>query len=118
MRQSRCRTARFNHCWLIRTLRVTDVLTLRLVVVIQVSFTSVMTISSSLLSILACPEDKGSLYYIVDEQMLYNPRLKRSYPVRDDIPVMLVDESTSVSGDEHDRIMKKISAEKITPTFS
>jgi len=84
----------------------------------QVAFISVMAISSSLLSILACPEDKGSLYYIVDEQMLYNPRLKRSYPVRDDIPVMLIDESTSVSGDEHDRIMQKISAEKITPTFS
>ncbi len=37
--------------------------------------------------------------------MLYNPRLTRSYAVRDDIPVMLVDEATTVDADEHDRIM-------------
>jgi uncharacterized protein YbaR (Trm112 family) len=78
---------------------------------------TVMTISASLLSILACPEDKGALYYIADENVLYNPRLQRSYPVRDDIPVMLIDESSTVTAEEHQRIMDKISAHKIAPTF-
>lgn len=78
---------------------------------------SAMTISTSLLSILACPQDKGALYYIDDEHMLYNPRLKCAYPVRDDIPVMLVDESSTVSDAEHERIMAKVSANKISLTF-
>ena len=77
-----------------------------------------MAVSNSLLAILACPQDKGPLYYIEGEQLLYNPRLKCAYPVRDDIPVMLVDESDTVSQDEHDRLMAKIAAEKIAPTFT
>lgn len=76
-----------------------------------------MTISTSLLSILACPQDKGALYYIEDDNILYNPRLKCAYPVRDDIPVMLVDESSTVSDAEHERIMAKVSANNISPTF-
>lgn len=47
-----------------------------------------------LLEILACPEDKGPLLYFADEDRLYNPRLHRSYAVRDGIPVMLIDEAT------------------------
>jgi len=76
-----------------------------------------MTISASLLSVLACPQDKGPLYYIEDEHMLYNPRLHCAYPVRDDIPVMLIDESSTVADAEHDRIMAKVSANNISPTF-
>ena len=53
-----------------------------------------MTLAAELLEILACPEDKGPLYYIESESVLYNPRLNRSYEIRDDIPVMLVDEAT------------------------
>ncbi|MFM8390051.1 MAG: Trm112 family protein [Actinomycetota bacterium] len=71
-----------------------------------------------LLDILACPEDKGPLWFIADEDRLYNPRLKRSYDVRDGIPVMLVDEATTVSDDEHQRIVARIAAENITPTFT
>jgi uncharacterized protein len=78
---------------------------------------STMAMSASLLSILACPEDKGALYYIDDENLLYNPRLQRAYPVRDDIPVMLIDESTSVSASDHERIMDKVATKKIAPTF-
>jgi uncharacterized protein YbaR (Trm112 family) len=77
-----------------------------------------MSLSTDLLAILACPEDKGPLYYLEGEAMLYNPRLTRSYVVRDGIPVMLVDEATTVDADEHDRIMGLIEAEGITPTFS
>lgn len=70
-----------------------------------------------LLEILACPEDKGPLWFIADEDRLYNPRLKRSYDVRDGIPVMLIDEATTVSDAEHQRIAARISAENIAPTF-
>ena len=76
-----------------------------------------MALDPRLLEILACPEDKGPLLYLPDEDALYNPRLQRRYDVRDDIPVMLVDEATQVDGAEHDRIMAKVAAEGITPTF-
>lgn len=70
-----------------------------------------------LLEILACPEDKGPLLYFVDEQLLYNPRLHRSYAVRDGIPVMLIEEATAVDDAEHDRLVAKAEAEGIAPTF-
>lgn len=70
-----------------------------------------------LLEILACPQDKGPLHFVADEDCLYNPRLKLCYSVRDNIPVMLVDEAKAVDGAEHDRIMGKIAACGIAPTF-
>ena len=36
-----------------------------------------MTLAAELLEILACPEDKGPLYYLEAESVLYNPRLHR-----------------------------------------
>ncbi len=76
-----------------------------------------MSLDPKLLSILACPEDKGPLYYLADEDSLYNPRLRRRYVIRDDIPVMLIDESVSVGDAEHDRIMAKVVADSISLTF-
>ena len=70
-----------------------------------------------LLEILACPEDKGPLLYFEDEDALYNPRLKRRYAVKDDIPVMLIDEAETVDDAEHDRLLGKAEAEGIKPTF-
>ncbi|MCI3949437.1 MAG: hypothetical protein K0R11_1371 [Acidimicrobiales bacterium] len=77
-----------------------------------------MALDPQLLEILACPEDKGPLYYLADEDALYNPRLHRRYDVRDDIPVMLIDEATTVDDAEHERVMAKVDAEGIAPTFS
>lgn len=76
-----------------------------------------MTLAAELLEILACPEDKGSLYYIESESVLYNPRLHRTYEIRDDIPVMLIDESTTVDDAEHDRLMQIVAADGLQPTF-
>ena len=76
-----------------------------------------MALDPQLLEILACPEDKGPLLYFADEGTLYNPRLKRRYEVRDDIPIMLVDEATTVDDAEHERLLAKAEAEGITPTF-
>jgi uncharacterized protein YbaR (Trm112 family) len=76
-----------------------------------------MALDSLLLEVLACPEDKGSLLYFADEDRLYNPRLKRSYAVTDGIPNMLIEESTTVSDEEHDRLMAKASAGGATSTM-
>ncbi len=76
-----------------------------------------MALSPSLLEILACPEDKGPLYYVESESMLYNPRLQRRYAVRDDIPVMLIPEATTVDDAEHSRIMALVAERAIAPTF-
>jgi uncharacterized protein YbaR (Trm112 family) len=76
-----------------------------------------MTLDQRLLEILACPDDKGPLYYFADEDALYNPRLKRRYRIVDGIPVMLIDEAEAVDDDEHNRLMAKAEADGIRPTF-
>jgi uncharacterized protein YbaR (Trm112 family) len=77
-----------------------------------------MTLAPALLEILACPEDKGPLYYLEAESLLYNPRLQRRYDIRDDIPVMLIPEATDVDADEHARLMAIIESSDIEPTFT
>ena len=79
-----------------------------------------MSLDPRLLAVLACPEDKGPLYYLGDDATtggLYNPRLHRRYLVTDGIPVMLIDEAVAVSDDEHASITARIEAEHLTPTF-
>ena len=76
-----------------------------------------MALDPLLLEILACPDDKGPLLYFADEDALYNPRLKRRYAIRDDIPIMLIDEAETVSEDEHSRLLAKAEAEGVHPTF-
>jgi uncharacterized protein YbaR (Trm112 family) len=76
-----------------------------------------MALDPQLLEILACPEDKGALLYFADEGSLYNPRLKRRYAVRDDIPIMLIDESETVSDAEDERLLAKAAADGVKPTF-
>lgn len=77
-----------------------------------------MPLDPRLLAVLACPEDKGPLYYLGDDDGLYNPRLHRRYRVRDGIPVMLVDEAEAVPDREHEAIMARVAAEGIAPTFA
>jgi uncharacterized protein YbaR (Trm112 family) len=76
-----------------------------------------MALDPQLLEILACPEDKGPLLYFKDEDSLYNPRLQRRYAIRDDIPIMLIDEAETVSKPEHDRLMAKAEQDGIKPTW-
>lgn len=53
-----------------------------------------MSLSPQLLEILVCPKCKGTLEYRERESSLVCPACKLRYPVRDDIPVMLIDEAT------------------------
>tara|TARA_B100001079_G_scaffold209308_1_gene183309 strand:+ start:238 stop:450 length:213 start_codon:yes stop_codon:yes gene_type:complete len=70
-----------------------------------------MGLDQRLLDILACPEDKGPLWYFEDEAILYNPRLKHVFAINEGIPVLLVDEAKQVSEEEHRRLSSKKSEE-------
>ena len=52
-----------------------------------------MAISKDLLEILVCPLCKESVVLLDDQSGLKCPACNRVYPIRDDIPVMLVDEA-------------------------
>jgi len=63
-------------------------------------------LDDSLLSILVCPADRGPLL-LVENELLYNPRLRRAYRIDDGIPVLLIDEARDVDDDEHARLMAR-----------
>jgi len=50
-------------------------------------------IDKELLDILACPACKGSVAYDQENEKLICQKCNRRYPVREGIPVMLVDEA-------------------------
>lgn len=52
-----------------------------------------MAISEQLLEILVCPADHAKLELTPDSGGLKCVQCKRVYPIRDDIPVMLIDEA-------------------------
>ena len=64
-------------------------------------------VDDKLLSILVCPQDRGPLL-LIDQELLYNPRLRRAYRIEDGIPVLLVDEAAEVTDDaEHQRLLDR-----------
>ena len=56
-----------------------------------------MALSKDLLEILACPRCKGDIRLTEKGDGLICDSCKLLYPVKDDIPVMLIDEATSIS---------------------
>jgi hypothetical protein len=55
-----------------------------------------MAISKDLLDILACPKCKGDFVLTEKEDGLICNRCKLLYPIRDGIPVMLIDEAIPI----------------------
>ena len=53
-----------------------------------------MSIDSHLLEILACPVCKTEIKLTSDEKGLKCVKCHRVYPIKEDIPVMLIDEAT------------------------
>jgi uncharacterized protein len=53
-----------------------------------------MTLSPQLLAILVCPKCKGALEYRESEPALVCLACKLRFPIREDIPIMLLDEAT------------------------
>lgn len=52
-----------------------------------------ITVDPKLLEMLVCPQTKGPLTYDGDAQELISKQAKLAYPIRDGIPIMLVDEA-------------------------
>jgi len=77
-----------------------------------------MALDPRLLAVLACPVDKGPLYYLGDDGGLYNPRLRRRYVVNNGIPVMLPDEAVEVPAAEAEALDARIAAGELRPTFA
>jgi uncharacterized protein YbaR (Trm112 family) len=66
-----------------------------------------------LLKILACPLDKGPLHLVAPDgpartEVLYNPRLRRRYPIVDGIPQLLPSSGEQVTDDEHEELSKRM----------
>jgi|TARA_B100000315_G_scaffold254890_1_gene296924 hypothetical protein len=53
-------------------------------------------VDPKLLELLVCPLTKGSLTYDRERQELVSEQAKLAYPIRDGIPIMLVDEARSL----------------------
>lgn len=54
-----------------------------------------MPIRPELLEILACPQCKGPVHPVEEDETLRCEACRLAYPIRDDIPVMLIDEAQS-----------------------
>jgi uncharacterized protein len=57
-------------------------------------------IDPKLLELLVCPLTKGPLRYDRDAQELISDQAGRAFPIRDGIPIMLIDEARSIDEDE------------------
>ncbi|MCR8573032.1 Trm112 family protein [Streptomyces sp. Isolate_219] len=67
-----------------------------------------MTPDDPLLKILVCPLDKGPLSLLVPEDALYNPRLRRRYPIVDGIPQLLPSSGEQLTDAEHLRALRRL----------
>ena len=60
----------------------------------KVSYIPSMAVDPELLAILACPHCKTPVKLVKNGAALKCDTCKRVYPIKDDIPVMLIDEAT------------------------
>ena len=58
------------------------------------------TVDPKLLEILVCPLTKGPLVYDREAQELVSKQAGLAYPIRDGIPIMLVEEARRLDEDE------------------
>ncbi|MEY2958284.1 MAG: hypothetical protein RLZZ01_852 [Actinomycetota bacterium] len=77
-----------------------------------------MALDPVLCSILACPEDHGPLYVVESHDVLFNPRTRRTYPIRDGIPVMLIEESAVLDEAAAAELVGVVERDGLQPTFS
>lgn len=62
--------------------------------------TDTEAVDPKLLEILVCPLTKGELRYDRQRQELISDQARLAYPIRDGIPIMLVDEARSLDDDD------------------
>jgi uncharacterized protein len=59
-----------------------------------------LSIDRKLLDILVCPVTKSVLHYDHDRQELISYAAKVAYPIRDSIPIMLIEEARELTDEE------------------
>jgi len=59
-----------------------------------------MAVSKELLDIIACPKCKGSIYLNTANDGLICEACELVYHIRDDIPIMLIDEATKLETEQ------------------
>ncbi|MET9319671.1 Trm112 family protein [Streptomyces sp. NPDC003038] len=63
-----------------------------------------------LIPLLACPVDKGPLVHLPEEALLYNPRLRRGYPIRDNLPYLRPHDALTLDDGRHPDLLARIEA--------
>jgi hypothetical protein len=62
-------------------------------------------LSADLLKVLACPLSRAPLVLVGDWLYSTDPATRRRYPIRDGIPILLIDESEPVDAAAFERVM-------------
>ncbi|MCC6786511.1 MAG: Trm112 family protein [Hyphomonadaceae bacterium] len=57
-------------------------------------------VDPKLLEVLICPQTRTPLRYDRERQELISERARLAYPVRDGVPIMLIDEARELGADE------------------
>ena len=57
-------------------------------------------IDPKLLEILVCPQTRGTLVYDREKSELLSKKAMLAYPIRDGVPIMLIDEARTLTDDE------------------
>jgi len=69
-------------------------------------------LDKTLLEVLVCPKTKAALVQLGDKLYSTDRKSRMVYPIRDDIPIMLIDQAETISVDEFDRVMKEHEEQK------
>ena len=62
------------------------------------------TLDPQLLEVLVCPQTKGPLVYDRDNKELLSKKARLAFPIRDGVPIMLIDEARALSDEEEARL--------------
>ena len=60
----------------------------------------IKSIDRKLLEVLVCPATKTPLEYDISRQELVSHRAKLAYPIREGVPIMVVDEARSLDAND------------------
>ena len=64
-----------------------------------------MAIPQDLLDILACPDCKTAVVLEGERLVCGKAECRRAYPIREDIPIMMIEESKPLERSEWDKVM-------------
>ena len=66
------------------------------------------TLNPELMEILVCPESHARLVQVGDWLYSTDPATRRRYPIREGIPIMLIEESEVIDDAEFRRVMQQV----------